>query len=654
MAKFAFSIDTPEPIRIGANEYFVRGWVLTAPAVPRTSKVAVIVDGRRCFVTDFVRRYDVAEHFNNRSLIQCGFYSRFSVAKREPVLVRIVVEGADLNEELTSLVWQPGEEDGNSGYRTSAYSRWLWARENENSWSDNRLAEFLAFCPTLPKITIVCGISYGDGCFVSECIRSVLRQKYSNFELFLDPEISDQEGWDCIANLVTQDPRSLLLVIDEAFGSVQMLNAVLRKATGDFVVILDGHDELHPSALIELVRIINSDPDVNIVYSDEDEIDDLGQRSCPLFKSGPDLDMLASANYLGGLIALRRESLEEMGGFRDSYAGEQMWDAILRLVDYHGESCLRHIQKILYHRRALGSLKYDAIRGNGAMNVRARLRLVSDHLARKKTNALPEVSPMASHIRIRYKHPTTCGAGVFVRLIDGRNQQLLVERNIIADTFAIYEVHDRCVTAASSIGGGGNMQDANLASTNQHDAYRTMVSLAECPQEVLIFINRPIELVSHQLFSELISQACRPDCGLVTGLSLNTDGVILHSGFIIDQRDGVVDPFAGKKLSSMPLSSEVNFVRQVETVSDHFFAVQKTYLMKVGGFAVIGAEQMQAVVNRLVRFASDRGLRVLVTPDAIATFASTRYPQPPDVVSDKSTKRVTTNANATDLFRFSR
>jgi hypothetical protein len=130
------------------------------------------------------------------------------------------------------------------------------------------------------------------------------------------------------------------------------------------------------------------------------------------------------------------------------------------------------------------------------------------------------------------------------------------------------------------------------------DADSALFALSQIPAEVLVFINRPLESLNHAFFEELAAKALREECGLVTGISVDVDGHVLHSGF----------------------------------ARSDFFAIRREHLIAVGGLSSVSAAQMPRLVRKLVMNAKLRGLRVIVTPFAIASF----HHNFPDVSMDLS------------------
>ena len=98
-------------------------------------------------------------------------------------------------------------------------------------------------------------------------------------------------------------------------------NAALKLATGEYVALLDHDDELAPEALAEVVRYLNAHPDADVIYSDEDKLDESGAHCDPYFKPDWSPELFLSYMYTCHLMVVRRPLVEEVGGFRVGLRG---------------------------------------------------------------------------------------------------------------------------------------------------------------------------------------------------------------------------------------------------------------------------------------------------------------------------------------------
>src|SRR3978361_1157343 len=102
-----------------------------------------------------------------------------------------------------------------------------------------------------------------------------------------------------------------------------------------------------------MVSAFRRHPTAELIYSDEDKIDEEGRRLEPYFK--PDFlpDLYVGQNYISQLSVYRASTIRAVGGFREGYEGSQDWDLALRVIDRVGGDKVFHVPKILYHWRAI-------------------------------------------------------------------------------------------------------------------------------------------------------------------------------------------------------------------------------------------------------------------------------------------------------------
>lgn len=186
--------------------------------------------------------------------------------------------------------------------------------------------------------------------FFKRAIDTLLQQSYEYWELCLADDCStNPEVKKTIEEYRKRDSR-IKVVYREANGHIsEASNSAMEIANGDFYVLMDQDDELALDALYWCVKSINEAVDVDLIYTDEDKIDEVGHHSDAHFKPDWSPDNLLSRNYLGHLTVFRAELFKEIGGWRKGFEGSQDYDLVLRFT----EKCrnIIHIPRILYHWR---------------------------------------------------------------------------------------------------------------------------------------------------------------------------------------------------------------------------------------------------------------------------------------------------------------
>ena len=124
-----------------------------------------------------------------------------------------------------------------------------------------------------PLFSIITPVSNPPVSALRECIDSVLRQTFLNWEWCItDDGSSDQEILNLLKEASNSDPRISVQYRNANGGIVAASNDSLAVATGTFVAFLDHDGCLHADALAQVDIAINA-------YSDVDQIHRL---ACPM------------------------------------------------------------------------------------------------------------------------------------------------------------------------------------------------------------------------------------------------------------------------------------------------------------------------------------------------------------------------------------
>ena len=131
-------------------------------------------------------------------------------------------------------------------------------------------------------------------------------------------------------------------------------------------------------ALFEVVKLLQEHTDSDLIYSDEDEVDEVGSRARPRFKPDWAPDLLLSSDYISRLSVYRMSLLKEVGGFREGFDDCQDYDLALRATERTDR--IQHVSKVLYHRRSSTGSPASPEDGPGVERTR---RALSEALERR-------------------------------------------------------------------------------------------------------------------------------------------------------------------------------------------------------------------------------------------------------------------------------
>lgn len=290
----------------------------------------------------------------------------------------------------------------------SSYEDWITRLEKEED-KENAGLDF-TYRPVISVIIPTYNVAEN---LLIECIESVLNQTYDNWQLCIADDCSTMPEVRKVLENYEHDPRIDIVYRKENGHISRATNSAIELAKGEFIALLDCDDVLRPNALFEVVKVLNDNPELDYIYSDEDKIDENGKnRHMPHFKPDWSPDTLMGNMYTCHLSVYRKSIIDEIGGLRAGYEGSQDYDLALRFTEKIPPSHIKHISKILYHWRtrkestaadvgakpyimeAAYKAKEDALMRRG---LKAKIELVKD-IWQYRVNYIPSGNPKVSII----------------------------------------------------------------------------------------------------------------------------------------------------------------------------------------------------------------------------------------------------------------
>lgn len=288
-----------------------------------------------------------------------------------------------------------------------AYLTWI---KNHDVLTDRERAAVARHIERLqetPLISVVMPVYRPNPAHLRAAVESVQSQLYPHWELCIADDASgDQSTAGYLSEACLLDSRIRVVHRAENGGIAAATNSALELVTGEFVALLDHDDMLSEHALYIVACEIDRHPNVAVIYSDEDKLDEAGRRTEPYFKPDFNFDLLLAQNCISHLGVYRRSLLREIGGLRADLEGSQDHDLALRAVAACGADAVRHIPFVLYHwRQFSGSGTFSAANVDAASaSSRVAVQAALDALG---TKARVEPSPhVPSWNRIRWCMPS--------------------------------------------------------------------------------------------------------------------------------------------------------------------------------------------------------------------------------------------------------
>lgn len=503
----------------------------------------------------------------------------------------------------------------------SEYQQWL--KKNYPRQADlHRMAETLSVLTYKPLISIIMPVFNPAESFLKEAIASVVNQVYPYWELCIADDASTQPYVKSILKEYAENYSQVKVVFRARNGHISRAsNSALEIATGEFVAFLDHDDVLTPDALYEVALLLNRHSEADMIYSDEDKIQDDGRLKEPFFKPDWSPDTFLSRMYTAHLGVYRRSLVNEIGGLRVGYEGSQDYDFVLRLTEKTPN--IYHIPKVLYHWRihsdsTASSLDNKTYAPNAAQNA------VLDALHRR--GEFGRVIPVAGgHHIVRYEI---------------KNYKLV---SIIIPTKNLGEILDKCLISIFEktqypnyevlVIDNGSTEAKTKAIINTWKAKEPSrfrceiinipfnfsrinnIAVKSAKGEYLLFLNNDTEILTPDWLDAMVEQAQRPSIGAVGALLLYPDNTIQHAGVVIS-----IGGVAGHSHKHY-LANSHGYFNQIQTINNYLAITGACLMCRREVFdAVGGLEEDLSVAFNDVDFCLkivEQGYRNIYLPHVV-------------------------------------
>lgn len=239
-----------------------------------------------------------------------------------------------------------------------------------------------------PLVSILCPVYKTPPDFLRAMLSSVTGQTYGRWELVVVNASPDDPD---VARVLAEYPDERIRVVDcpENKGIAGNTNLGLEQCAGDYVCFLDHDDFVEPQALAAMVgAVLASDAPVDLVYCDEDSINEDGVFKIPIFKPGFNPDLLCSNDYVLHWLMVSRHVLEHSRRSGKEVDGAQDFDLTFKALECAraGARSVVRVPYVLYHWR----IHEGSMNNNPASKQYAQesgRRAIADHLARRGIEA---------------------------------------------------------------------------------------------------------------------------------------------------------------------------------------------------------------------------------------------------------------------------
>jgi O-antigen biosynthesis protein len=395
-----------------------------------------------------------------------------------------------------------------------------------------------------PRFSILTPVYDTPADVLAAMLDSVTRQSFGDWELCLVDDCSPDPAVLPALERAAADPRIRVERRATNGGIVAASNDAVAMARGEFVVLLDHDDELHPDALYRVQEALLADPEADYVYTDEDKIDRSGHHSGPFFKPDWSPERQRTQMYSCHLSVMRRALVEEVGGFDPEFEGSQDWDLVLKVTER--ARSVAHVPRVLYHWRMLETSTAGAGEAAKPWAFEAGTRAIQAHCERIGLPARAERDlgrPGVYHLRPALSAEPlvsivipTAGGGREVRFEQVTLVSHCVRSIVERSTYENFEIvpvvdpgTDPALLAELEEIAGERLRPVVFEGEFNFSA-KVNLGVAHGEGEVVVMLNDDIEVGAPDWLERLVMYTALPQIGAVGGRLRLQDGRLQHVG----------------------------------------------------------------------------------------------------------------------------
>ncbi|NPD68639.1 glycosyltransferase [Lichenicola cladoniae] len=475
-----------------------------------------------------------------------------------------------------------------------------------------------------PLISVVCPVYQPALHHFRAAIQSVLDQTYKNFELILhDDGGQSQEAIDMMMAMAALDNRIRVTLTAENKGISDATNRCINIARGDWIAFFDHDDLLVDCALDRMISSIK--PDVSILYSDEDKIDDDGCLFDPALKPDWNYRYLLGVNYINHLTIIRTDLVRKVGGLRSEFDGAQDHDLLLRCVEQIEANRIVHVPEVLYHWRATSTSTAASVSTKPYV-VAAGVKAVSSHLGRRNVPVSVESHPGHSLYRVTVTPIFKASVAVIIPFRDqiGSTERCVTQviKHTTNHNLTIVLINNNSSSAEATIFIKQMRSHKNviIIDYEQEFNYSKINNLAveTTESDYIVFMNNDLFVNDDDWLDTMLQEILIDDTvGAVGGKFLYQNRTVQHCGVIIGFGGVAGHAFTHESEFFPGYGARAWLAHQVSAVTAACMLVRRKVFVETGGFdeksLVIAFNDIDLCLK-----ITKLGYKIIVTPDFVA------------------------------------
>ncbi|MGH8380255.1 glycosyltransferase [Pseudomonas sp.] len=429
--------------------------------------------------------------------------------------------------------------------------------------------------PSRPRIVPVVFDPKGDAQALKATLESLAAQSYAANEVWV------------LTNAQAPASRAgVQLLALRGDGFAQLNERLAHEHSADWVFLLQAGDRPHEHALVIMAERMALRTDRLCLYTDEGANDNL-QAGQPIFKADFNLDLMRSYPFVGRMLAFERTRLLELGGFDIEFGALAPHDLLWRLVETHGLHVVEHVSELLVQCQvSYADWLIDPV------CVTQAPRILRAHLQRLGVAAELSSAEGTLLSRVNYQHADTPAVSIIIAAGQDLPTLLRCVESIFEHTaYSHYEV--LVVTRGdepaalqgwcTAMRGLGSEQLRIIEVDAPAGPVLFNRAAAHARGSYLLLLDVSCMIFDGQWLSELMSQAQRPEVGVVGPKLCNSDGAVVGAGLVLGLHGPAGSPFIGQKVGVGGYMNRLSVVQNWSAVSLDCLLVRRSVYDDLAG-----------------------------------------------------------------------
>jgi GT2 family glycosyltransferase len=493
----------------------------------------------------------------------------------------------------------------------------------QNQLSHSQSKYLLTQCPTKPLLSIVVPVYKVDPKLLEKCIYSVAGQHYGNWELILVDDGSQRDDLKQLMNAwALRDNRIHVYYLAKNCGIAGATNFGIKQAKGEFIGFLDHDDELSPDALTWIVWSLNKHPDALWFYSDEDKVSPSGEYFNPHFKPDFSTELLLSNMYTCHFSVYSTHILNKVGGIRQGFEGAQDYDLALRISEIVRRDQVVHIQRVIYHWRAIPGSAAMSIEEKPLAPISGR-KAVEEALRRRNLKGYVISNKLCPTLYQITLQPTSFPEVSII--IPTKNSLSLIKRCLSSlrshTNYPNYNivVIDNQSDDESFLKFIAEEQSKGLLKVIKYDkpfnhSDMNNIAVKNTDSDFVVFMNNDVKIISENWLEQLVATINMDTSIAAVGcLLLYANGTVQHSGIILGLNGAAGHAHKYMHNKVLGYYGRLHALQETSGITAALALVRRSAFEQIGGFNSKRYQGLYNDVDLCIRFRK-KGFRCLYNP----------------------------------------